>query len=88
MDITEKLNSVRDQVLVDIKEKALITGESFKLASGQTSSHYVNCKELTLEAACLERVAKLFCGHLLRFDHIPSAQISRIDIHFPRSLVH
>ena len=45
----EKVPDMRDGLLYMLKEKAYRRGE-FKLSSGETSEHYVNCKPVILDS--------------------------------------
>ena len=45
----ETLDYMRDELLKELKEKSYRKGE-FKLSSGETSEHYVNCKPVILDS--------------------------------------
>ena len=45
----EKATDMRDALLEMLKEKSYRKGE-FKLSSGETSEHYVNCKPVILDS--------------------------------------
>ena len=49
-----------------IRTKALKTGSVFRLASGATSTYYLDCKNVTLDGAGCKLVGELFCD-LIRF---------------------
>ena len=52
------MESVKDNLLELIKERSYRKGE-FKLSSGKTSEHYVNCKPVTLSGKGLALVSPL-----------------------------
>ncbi len=54
---------MRDELLEMLKEKAYRKGE-FKLSSGKTSEHYINCKPVILTGRGLELVSNLMLKHI------------------------
>jgi orotate phosphoribosyltransferase len=54
---------MRDELLKMLKEKAYRKGE-FKLSSGDTSEHYVNCKPVILNGEGLYMVCDMMLGHI------------------------
>ena len=50
----EKATDMRDALLKMLKEKSYRRGE-FKLSSGETSEHYVNCKPVILDSRGLDK---------------------------------
>ena len=54
---------MRDELLKMLKEKAYRKGE-FKLSSGKTSEHYINCKPVILTGRGLELVSNLMLKHI------------------------
>jgi orotate phosphoribosyltransferase len=56
--------SLRASLLEAVRKRALKTGVQVKLASGQTSNYYVNCKFLTLHGPSLQIVGKAIAAWL------------------------
>ncbi len=54
---------MRDELLQLLKRDAYKKGE-FKLSSGKTSEHYVNCKPVTLNGVGLRYVSNLMLDHI------------------------
>tara|TARA_B100000287_G_C20649498_1_gene786335 strand:+ start:1777 stop:2313 length:537 start_codon:yes stop_codon:yes gene_type:complete len=54
---------MRDQLLKILQEKAYRKGE-FKLSSGKTSGHYLNCKPVILSGEGLSLVSQLMLCHI------------------------
>ena len=54
---------MRDELLQLLKRDAYKKGE-FKLSSGKTSEHYVNCKPVTLNGVGLRYVSNLSLIHI------------------------
>ena len=76
----EKVTDMRDALLEMLKEKSYRKGE-FKLSSGETSEHYVNCKPVILDRIVVrfisgEKVPLL--NLYLKFKVSPEAQMLQI----------
>ena len=59
------LDSLNDELLKLLKENAYKKGE-FKLSSGKTSKHYVNCKPVTLNGRGLTLASVMLLEHVER----------------------
>ena len=54
---------MKDKLLKLLKEKSYRTGE-YKLSSGKTSKHYINCKPVILSGEGLELVSTMMLKHI------------------------
>ncbi len=63
--VKEKLKSL-------MKSRALRTGVEIKLASGQMSNYYINCKEVTLHGPSLKVLSEVFVSELQKISPRPS----------------
>ncbi len=54
---------MKEELLLMLKEKAYRKGE-FKLSSGKTSEHYVNCKPVTLTGRGLKLISMMMLEHI------------------------
>ena len=54
---------MKDKLLKLLKEKSYRTGE-YKLSSGKTSKHYINCKPVILSGEGLELVSTMLLKHI------------------------
>ena len=54
---------MKEELLLMLKEKAYRKGE-FKLSSGKTSEHYVNCKPVTLTGRGLTLISMMMLEHV------------------------
>ena len=54
---------MKDKLLKLLKEKSYRTGE-YKLSSGKTSEHYINCKPVILSGEGLELVSTMLLKHI------------------------
>ena len=54
---------MKEELLEMLKEKAYRKGE-FKLSSGKTSEHYVNCKPVTLTGRGLKLISMMMLEHI------------------------
>lgn len=55
---------MKDKLKALLKERALRTGVEVKLASGQVSNYYINCKQVTLHGPSLSVLSQVFVGEL------------------------
>ena len=65
---------MKDKLLKLLKEKSYRTGE-YKLSSGKTSEHYINCKPVILSGEGLELVSTMMLKHI-DFDSVAVAGLT------------